>query len=318
MLVRRTLIDDADLSLFKFDYDLTFMVFFLNAAENIYGRYGGRDALGPDSRQSLAGLRYAAAAALKAHHQRRSIQSERAEPMVIRDFPAAGHRRCVHCHEAKEIMNDQLRKEGKWTRELIWRYPLPDNLGLILEVDRGNKVDRVAPNSPAARMGILAGDVVHSMDGMPIHSFADAQYALDRAPSKGSLKLSWQRGERVFTGELELPEGWRETDIRWRASMRTVIPSARVYGRDLTAEERTAHGRTATELAFWQGYPVSSIAKKAGIREGDIILGFDGQQLELEAYDFLGYVRRNYLVGDRVKVNLIRDKRPLSIPMVLR
>ena len=41
--VRLTRIDNQDLNLFEFDYDLTFMVFFLNAEGKVYARYGGRD-----------------------------------------------------------------------------------------------------------------------------------------------------------------------------------------------------------------------------------------------------------------------------------
>ena len=318
MLVRRTRIDDADLSLFEFDYDLTFMVFFLSPDEDIYGRYGGRDAQDPDSLQSLAGLRYAATAALSMHHRGKIVRTARSEPRFIRDLPEARGKGCVHCHEAKEIAYDRLRKAGKWTPELIWRYPLPNRLGLILRVDRGNEIKQVSPNSSAALTGLRAGDIVRSINDVPIHSIADAQYALDGAAVSGQLDVRWRRGKRDFTGKLELSTGWRKADIGWRASMQSVIPSARVYGRDLTREERAARGLSATELAFWQGYPVSSIAKDAGIREGDVILGFDEAQLDLEAYDFLGYVRRNYLVGDRVKVNVIRGRRRLSIPMVLK
>src|ERR1700731_1477757 len=56
--VRLTRIDDVDLNLFEFDYDLTFMVFFLNAEEKVYARYGGAEAETPDNRKSLEGLRY--------------------------------------------------------------------------------------------------------------------------------------------------------------------------------------------------------------------------------------------------------------------
>src|SRR5438067_12657941 len=65
--VRLTRIDDVDLNLFDFDYDLTFMVFFLNAEGKVYARYGGRDAEGPDKRQSLEGLRYTMESVLRMH-----------------------------------------------------------------------------------------------------------------------------------------------------------------------------------------------------------------------------------------------------------
>ena len=65
--VRLTRIDNLDLNLFEFDYDLTFTVFFLNADGKVYARYGGRDGKDPDGRQSLAGLRYTMESVLEAH-----------------------------------------------------------------------------------------------------------------------------------------------------------------------------------------------------------------------------------------------------------
>jgi len=65
--------------LFEFDYDLTFMVFFLNAGERIYGRYGGRDGRGPDTRMSLAGLHHAMGAALDTHGR----EAELAPPELV-------------------------------------------------------------------------------------------------------------------------------------------------------------------------------------------------------------------------------------------
>jgi len=40
--VRLVQANAMDLALFQFDYDLTFVVFFMNADKTIYGRYGSR------------------------------------------------------------------------------------------------------------------------------------------------------------------------------------------------------------------------------------------------------------------------------------
>lgn len=316
-----TRIEDADLSLFEFDYDLTFMVFFLDAEERIYGRYGGRDSKDPDSRQSLAGLRHAMQA-VRDVHDRQDIPiglQRRNAPKYIEDYTAAiNGGGCIHCHEAKEIINQDLMASGNWNRDLVWRYPLPDNLGLVLEVDRGDVVERVVPDSPAGRLGLRRGDVVESLADLPIHSFADAQFAPDRAPSTGSLEISWRRGDQVVNGKLELPVGWRKTDITWRTSMLALIPSSPLNGRDLSAEERKTHGLSESQLAFVPKSPVSAAASKAGIRKGDIILGFDGKTVEMEAYDFVRYVGENYLADDRVLVDVLRNGQRLQFPMTLR
>ena len=152
---------------------------------------------------------------------------------------------------------------------------------------------------------------------MPIHSFADAQYALDLAPKGGPVEIVWQRGKEQKKAALTLADGWRKTDISWRPSLRHMVPSARLYGTDLTAKEKEAIGLTAKRLAFRHKEAVHRQAKAAGVLAGDIILGLDGESLETDGDGFLKHVERNYLIGDRVTVDLIRDGTRRSVPMTL-
>jgi serine protease Do len=319
--VRLTRIDPVDLNLFDFDYDLTFMVFFLDAEEKVYARYGGRDAESPDSRQSLDGLRYTMESVLRAHGAKEKTFAPKARqtPKFLRDINGSRGvgRGCYHCHQVKEALHDELRKAGKWDRDLAWRYPLPDNLGLIVEVDRGNVLKTVKDSSPAAAAGLKVGDALQRLNGVPIHSFADAQYALDIAPKTGSIEVVWQSGDKVQKDKLLLPEGWRKTDLSWRPSLRDMIPLARVYGPDLKPEEKKALGLSAKQLAFRQNKSLSAQARMAGIRPGDIILGVDDKTLETDVDGFLQYVQGNYLVGDRLAVNIIRDGERQTITMTL-
>lgn len=304
-----------------FDYDLTMMVFFLGADEQIYGRFGGRDAKGPETRMSLPGLHHAMKAALETHaRQPEAVPPKREPPRTIRDL-AVGRRLgsggCVHCHQVNEALKADLEKAGKWSRELVWRYPPPDNLGLVLEVDRGNVVERIEPGSSAARAGLKAGDVVERLNGVPIYSFADAQYALDRAPKTGTTTVSWRRGEQGLKAELALAGGWRKSDISWRPSLQTYVPSPRLSGPELSAKEREALGLSAQQLAFRLD-TVSNQAHDAGLREGDVIVGIDDQKLEMDVRAFYWHLRGSYLVGDRVTVNAIRNGERLKLVMTLR
>lgn len=315
-----TRIDNADLNLFEFDYDLTFMVFFLNADSEVYARYGGRDAKNADSRQSLAGLRYTMQSVLRTHESASKVFARKSgdAPRFLRDVRGSRRSgRCMHCHQVKETLNANLRKQGKWSRDLVWRYPLPENLGLELEVDRGNLLRQVREKSPASVAGLRSGDMVQRLNGVPIHSFADVQFALDRAPKAGRIEVVWRRGKETLTERLTLPEGWRKSDIRWRPSMQHLIPSARLYGDDLTLDEKKALKLPAQRLAFRQRDSVPAQARTAGVRPGDIILGIDDKPLEMDVNGFLRYVESNYLVGDRVTVNLLRAGERMSLSMHL-
>jgi membrane-associated protease RseP (regulator of RpoE activity) len=318
--VRLTRIEHNDLNLFEFDYDLTFIVFFLNADGKVYARYGGRDAEGPDSRQSLAGLRYTMQSVLDAHGRDAKVFARRSheKPRYVGDLPGIGHSSgCVHCHHVREALNKEVEKQGNWTRDLAWRYPPPENLGFDLEIDRGNVVKEVKKDSPASRAGLKPGDAVVQLNAQPVHSFADAQFALDIAPVSGSIELVWQRGDKTLREQLSLPPGWRKTDITWRASMQHLVPTARLYGADLTAKEKQALDLSPKQLAFRQTDSVPAQAKAAGIRPGDIILGVDDKEFDSDDIAFRHYIERNYLIGDQVTVNVLRSGTRLRLAMTL-
>jgi predicted metalloprotease with PDZ domain len=296
------------------------MVFFLNAEGKVYARYGGRDAQSPDRRQSLAGLHYTMESVLRMHGRAQKAFAPRTEegPRYIRQVANLRRfNRCLHCHQVKQVLHRELQRRGQWTNDLAWRYPLPENVGMELEVDRGNVVKAVRPKSPAAQAGLRTGDVLQALNEVPIHSFGDAQFALDIARKADSIPVVWQRGDKVLREKLSLPAGWRKTDITWRPSLQHLVCSTRLYGDDLTAAEKQALGLPPRRLAFRQKNPLSAQARAAGIRVGDVILGVDDGRLEMDVAGFLHYVPAHYLVGDKVTVNLLRDGKRLNLIMTL-
>jgi serine protease Do len=319
--VRLTRIENVDLNLFEFDYDITFMVFFLNAEKKVYGRYGGRDAEGADARQSLKGLNYTMQSVLRMHEREDKAFAPKSgeKPKFIKDIPGPREfgRDCMHCHQVREALNSELKKAGKLNREAVYRYPPPDNLGIELDVGRGDTVKAVKEKSAASAAGLKKGDVLQNLNDVPIHSFADAQYALDIAPTEGVIEIVWQRYDKVHKEKLALTEGWRKTDLLWRASMRDLLPSARLSGFELTAEEKKALGLSAKQMAFRQRESVSKQAKEAGIRAGDVILGVDDKTFEGDLDRFKEYVQNNYLVGDKVTVNVVREGKREKVVMML-
>jgi serine protease Do len=317
--VRLRRVDQSDLSIFEFDYDLTFMAFFLSPDEKIYARYGGRDSKNADNRQSLEGLRYTMQSVLRMHGQQAPVFAPRkeAKPLFIREVAGNVRRGCMHCHNVKEALNDQQVANGTWTRGRVWRYPLPENLGFRLEVDRGNIIECIVSESAADKAGLKAGDILDRVGDVPIHSFADAQFALDHAPEQGKLGVSWIREGIACVASLELTPEWRKTDISWRASMRRLIPDLPLYGDDLNAAERKSLGLAERKLAFRQNERLHSCAKEAGFQTGDIILGIDGQDLEIGVDDFLRYIQSEYVVGDKINLAVLRNQKQLKISLVL-
>ena len=265
--VRLTRIAGADLRLFEFDYDVTWFAFLLNGDEQIYGRYGGRDAADAQARISLKGLRYAMETALIAHKNSPKLEPRAEKPIRPEDFAAAKqHKGCIHCHNINEFRRADLKQQGTWSRDELWIYPLPENVGLILDVDVGNKVKKIVPSSAAEKAGIKVGDFVTKINGNPVASFADASFGLHKSPSKGEIPITWTSDGKEHTAALMVAEGWRKTNIAWRPSLFDILPSMPLSGDELKVGEKKLLDLADNRFAFRQDKFVHSTLKAIGLR----------------------------------------------------
>ena len=310
-----------DLARFDFDYDLSWVALFFDPQGNVLGRFGGRDAETPGKYHSLPALRYSLEQAWARFQQRPPPKPQTHPPgRKIEDYAAAQRfsaRSCLHCHYVHEFRREEKMGAGTWTKDELWIYPEPASLGFTLEVEQGNKVGGVRSDSPAAKTGLRAGDVLREVHRLPTASAQDVRYALHQAPNAGTIGIAWQRGAQKMRGDVDLPRDWRRSDISWRWSLKTLAPGPQVHGEDLTPEEKIALGLTSRQLAFRQGNFVPTAARQAGIRINDIILGVDDRRLEMTALQFELYMRINYAAGDVVQYNILRGGERLKIAVKL-
>ena len=210
--------NQVDIGLFKFDYDVTWMGFFLDAEDHILSRYGGRDDKSADARLSVAGLKHTMREVLKIHKQVRPPETH--TPLVAQDLSRNKGKGCMHCHQVWEGLRKREKDEKRFDPESLYIYPPPEKLGLELDVTVGAKIVKVLPGSAAERAGLRAGDVLVSIDQVSIYSQGDVFWALQNAPVDGKLPLQYRREGKVESATLELPRGWRKADLTWRPSMR--------------------------------------------------------------------------------------------------
>jgi predicted metalloprotease with PDZ domain len=311
-----------NLDLFDFDYDLTWAAFFMHPDGTVYGRYGSRDADSSDKQVSMAGLRFAMQQALIAHRGKtpQTLVQGMRSPRTVDQFPPAKRLKenaCIHCHQVYDFRREALQAAGKWRQEEVWIYPQPENIGIRLDVEQGNRVTKVLENFPADRIGIQKGAVLVKLNGHSIGSQADVQYALHKSPTNGSIPVIWNWASETKQAQLELAPGWRRTDISWRWSLRGLDPQPGVHGEDLSGEEKKALGLSEKSMAFRQGNFVTPTARLAGLRQNDIIIGFDHKSLTMTARQLGAYIRLNYQVGDKVSLHVLRHGQRLDLTMEL-
>ncbi len=219
MLVHIEDMKDVDIARIQFDYDLVFAVLFMNANEVVYSRYGSRTPWNYESRVSLEGLKNTMRQVLTSHDPHRRPAFAPADPLLARQLPTSP-RGCMHCHQVWEGLRNRARQNGDFDPRSLFVYPMPEKIGLALDVDVGNRVVRVKADSVCGQAGVKPGDKILTMGEHAIRSQADVSWALHNAPETGELLICFTRDGSTESATIELDQGWKETKLSWRASMR--------------------------------------------------------------------------------------------------
>lgn len=311
----------VNLNVFDFDYDLEWAGLFLNADETVYGRFSGQKADAGDSYLTLNGLAHAMQAALARHRQAGQPEPQKPRPAgTVEQYPAAKRltaKACIHCHQVYDYRREAAVEAGTFRKDDVWVYPLPENLGLTLDPERGDRIKAVRAGSAAARSGMRPGDALVRVNEQPVASVADVQYALHRAPAQGEITLTWQRDGMLTSAQVPLAAGWRQTDLSWRGSTKRLGPDPSLHGSDLTAAEKKALGLAEKQLAFYQGNFLSVAGRQAGLRQNDIIVGVDRKLPEMTVGQFLLHLRLDYQAGDTITLHILRAGQRLDLPLTL-
>jgi len=327
-----------DMSLFQFDGELTFAVFFLNADRTIYGRYGTRTSHEGDETVSLSGLRAAIEASLKIHTGypankdslaakqggRPRWKTPEAIPLLPGPkVPADGSRgKCIHCHEVGIGTLLTMRKDReKPPDSVLWSFPNPAVLGLEFDFSKRAKLASVVPGSAAARAGLTAGDEIEAIDGAPIVSVADVQWAFEMKPTPSEATVKIVREGKLGTISLPLAKDWRKADdYTWRTiawPLRLRLTGFRLT--PLNDDDRARHKIAAGEAGFkvaelppgWLK-DANRSPERAGLKKGDIVIAFDGRK-NFGEKDLLAVVALEKKIGDAMTVTVRRGDKDVDI-----
>lgn len=322
--VRITNFKGVDLNRFQFDYDLTFAALMMDPEGGVYSRFGSRDAGSATARLSIAGLKRSLREVLALYRQgARGDRPVERPAFTTADYAAFARRPqskqpCYHCHFANNARFSQVRADGRFLKPMLFQYPLPENIGITLDVDRNNVVKAVLPGSPAEKAGLRAEDVLTRADQTRVLSTADLQFALNPLAEPGVVTLQVRRGgmaRRPVT--LALPAGWRVTDISWRQSIDGIPPQIGFWGEPLKAVETRERGLTTDRMALAVRFlfPAPEWAKTRGdLRLNDVVLGVNDERLPpMNVRQFHAYFRLHFNVGDTVTLNVLRGTERLNI-----
>ncbi len=344
---RQVSTNGLDLELFQYDTDQSFAVFILNADGTVYGRFGTRshrtDWLGD---VSLEGLAEALKGGLELHRNypanRKRLAGKRGgKPEVAspEKYPSLADKftdrlnyngdvakSCIHCHQIGDAQRAYYWNSGKQIPEkVLFPYPHPKTLGLILDPKQRATVQSVLPDSIAARSGLRAGDIIHLIDGQTPLSIADVQWVLHQTPAAGgNIPLSVKRENHILNLAFELPPAWRQRgDLSWRATSwayrRMVTGGMQLtpINADKRKQLNLGKKQMALQVQHLGQYNAHAAAKRAGLRKGDILVSYDGNANLATESELFAHSLQHHKAGDKVSIVAIRGgkKREFTIPI---
>jgi len=326
--VRIQSMNGVNLNQFQFEYDLTWMAFFQNAAGRTYLRYGGREDNDPEAHLSKTSLLDAMRQTLALHEKGDVKPASRYEPVATtertpEDLPAMQtmmkkrKNSCIHCHDVKVAQLRHERHKGTFRREMIFTYPSPSNLGIRINVDRQNIVKAIDADSPAAMAGLRPGDVIQQVDGERVLTLADFSRVLELAPQTGTLAVTVKRDGRLRDAtSIALAEGWRKSaDPSWRPSGEVAGPNAGLWGVPADADQRRKLGLAPEELAIKVTFLYRPWSRSAGIRLNDYILSIDGQTQDMTTRQLQSYLHLNTEWGETIELVIRRGNETKTVNM---
>jgi hypothetical protein len=338
--LRQVEMKGVDLSQFQFDHDLNWAAMFINADGTVYGRYGTQSAEGPDAYNSVASLEKAMQRVLALHelypNNKADLEAKKGAPKPYRtalEMPAMENKQklagptarnnCVHCHNIHDAEQEQWRKEGTLTLDKLYRYPLPENMGLKIDRNDGVKVEKVIEGSAAARAGLKAGDSITHLNGQAIISIADMQWVLHGLANKDvKVTVRAERAGAPVSAEVLLTAGWKKTDFLWRGSRWSLKPRPGFWAPELKGRELEAlklgEGAKAYRIQ-WINADQSEgrKAKEAGLREGDLVVEVADKPISWTPEQFQMHVRMNYKVGDELPLTVVRGGKRVRVLLPL-
>jgi serine protease Do len=332
-----------DLSLFQFDYDLSFSTLIFNADRTLYGRYGSWRHQKDSQDTSLDTYHAALKRALDLHRSypanKASLAGKQGGPAPFKtpvDIPKLAERygrdldwqgnvvkSCVHCHQIGDAFRAFHRDANRPVPlEFIYPMPAPETIGMALSAAATLRIDDVVPGSAAAKAGLHPGDIIDSFHAQPLISVADAAWVLHRAPDSGSIPLTVLRDGKPLALNLTLEPGWRfQTDISRRVgtwSLRGMTTGGLVL-EDLDdttrADLRLDTSTLALRVKGLGQYGPHGLAKRSGFQKDDILIEVEDLKQRLQESELLGRLLTDPRGKRPLPVTLLRNGKRLQLTL---
>jgi len=306
------------------DLDLSWWAYFLSSDGDLYGVFGGKDHVSENTRISEAAFVNNLKRILAHHYDprrpnwkidmlARTASPTNSGPRDSKGFTLLVEKRpgmlkphkeygsCIHCHQVGDMLTMEGLDAGNFkVEQLTQKWPLPENVGILLDRDDGLLVKKVEQNSPASAIGVKPGDRLGMANGTKLFGQADFRGVLHRAAyGSDSIQLAWLRGGQMQSGLLQVQPGWREANNTWR---KTIYDG--VYGPGMgffpLRGPQAGKGK-GLSIKPWMGPKANTRPVfETGLRPNMEIISINDMNKDMATRELVAWFRLNHKPGDVV------------------
>lgn len=312
-----------NIALFDRDWHNTLYYFVMNADEQIYLRYGGRDETAPDAYLNYESLELALRLGLDQHEKFKAGElpaKPLPEPVYPDDLSVLKEEvinagRCVECHLIADYRLIEKELDGTLDKlDDMFVYPDIKRIGIALDVPKGLVVKDAT--GAVADAGMQAGDLISAIEDVPVLTFGDLQYQYNKVPKVAKqISLTVRRGGAARDLIVTLPQEWWWTDLYHR--FWTVEPKTFFTSQSLSADRKRELGLPedgfASEIVNVD--PAAQVYNVHRLKVGDIVTGVDGVQRDEFTQRLDVYITLTVESGSTFTVDFLRDGVPGQMPV---
>ena len=186
---------------------------------------------------------------------------------------------------------DQLKKNGKVTRSYlgVMLQDIDRNLAEAYKLSKpeGSLITQVAPNSPASKAGMRAGDVILKFNGTPISRTSDLLNYLNRTSPNQSINLEVLRDDKPRVISATLTTSPDDTPAKSTGNSTTKAQKGPILGISIRGLSPAELERLNVKGGVYvQDVVRGGLAAQSRIQAGDVITQINGKQIS-GANDFV-------------------------------
>jgi serine protease Do len=209
---------------------------------------------------------------------------------------------------------------------------------LKLPGEYGAIVEEVEPKSPAAKAGMMKGDVVLEFAGERVRSVAQLRRLVRETPAGRTVNVQVSRGGEIRNLSVKMESAKNLFNFSY-VQPKIAIPKIEipkfnfnfegspyifsgggpvlgVSGDELTSQLAAYFGVKQGKGVLVREVTAGSPAEKAGLKAGDVIVGIEGKQVGSIA-DLRHALPRDFEGKKRVSLSIVRDRREQKLSVEL-